>query len=500
MLHPNPDSVNNFSENGDGGSAAAWKWNRAGIHLNANPDPTLPLPTVLPRPDYNGYAYAKDIVRQANGISGTNQPMALPAGNSTPNPAKNIGYVLNGVYFHRDANMWQYDPANHYAYPAGVVSPAQFDTYGVEKGTEINIFLMGQNTWEQNPNVNKWIFYSGGAASYGYRANNNWMKIGNIWRNHLINRVNDPQGDDNSSPWLIAHTLNHEMGHLLGLYHPADITQCSDCPPAVYNIGAGNNLMDYNYGLALTPCQLGIMHGSMRNNFLAYELCGNSSCTPTHAFFTVPGCVPMWGGNTRPVAMLDGRGSWVPGTGAYYETTLFEADANGYVVPGTRLPAIRGAGEPGLIDLAQLYQLQPDKRYGVILTVGSDCTGHSTRQYFTTSSSGCSVVYNPQRTPEAARNNKEVVGAANVNLFPNPAATGEFTVTTTGRGPVWVVVRDAQGQPVPAQVRANEATAAAAGTSGPRTATCQMAAPRTGLYLVEVTCDGHRTVRKLTVQ
>lgn len=169
------------------------------------------------------------------------------------------------------------------------------------------------------------------------------------------------------------------------------------------------------------------------------------------------------------------------------------------MVTGTRQPGPLVVGEPGLIDLGRLYQLQPNKRYGVILAVGSDCSSHSTRQYFTTPSSGCMAVYNPQRATETARNDKDAAGAANVSLFPNPAATGEFTVATTGQGPVLVVVRDAHGQPVPTQVRVNEA-GADPDHVGPRTATCRMVAPRTGLYLVEVTCDGQRTVHKLTVQ
>lgn len=85
--------------------------------------------------------------------------------------------------------------------------------------------------------------------------------------------------------------LFHELGHTLGLTHPATSNDdamngyfdCDDTPKG--SISDGNNVMNYNADMnALTPCQLGIIHYNLTHQpNLFYERLNKDFCTSSVA-------------------------------------------------------------------------------------------------------------------------------------------------------------------------------------------------------------------------
>ena len=247
--------------------------------------------------------------------------------------------------------------------------------------------------------------------------------------------------------------------------------------------------MDYNGGVALTPCQLNIEHQQLRNYYGAYTLC-NTGCEPTHAFFSVPECVHVNANNQAQGLIMDARGSWIArsavnANNAQHTVYLYEVDANNVLVPGTFTNATTYSGEPGLLDLGALYSLLPNRRYAAYLSVSSNCYGSSAVRYFNTSSSFCEMVWTPGRA-----------ATPSVELFPNPTTTGTFSVKTTASAPVRVTVRDTYGKAVAVQLLSADA-AEAHPTS--HVSTYLLPAAKPGLYLVEITDGEQRTVRRLEI-
>jgi hypothetical protein len=212
---------------------------------------------------YNGYTYAALLVNTANQRLASNPKMNLPPNNATPNYPKQYRFILAGVYFHRNSN--------YYYYPNGGYL---LDLYGVNLGSEINIFFDNANG--QN---------GGGQASM---SGSRMVEIRGAWDTYnqwyATNKL--------IGTWALAGTITHEIGHNLGLDHTVRYSNgpccatgdascgdnCDDTPSRDQMLALGfdaccgfnqegiatcdNNLMNYTGDQALTPCQLGIVFGN----------------------------------------------------------------------------------------------------------------------------------------------------------------------------------------------------------------------------------------------
>ena len=99
----------------------------------------------------------------------------------------------------------------------------------------------------------------------------------------------------------LSRTTAHEIGHLLGLRHPHEVDDCGDTwtdPENCYLYEAGdpvcgnwNNLYNtfmayHGYQVAVSPCQIEIMHGTLEEKYPDYYTCVDC---PTSDFI-----VPSW--------------------------------------------------------------------------------------------------------------------------------------------------------------------------------------------------------------
>ena len=479
------NGLGNFTETDDGGSNNAADWNIAGNwnYGSAN----TPLPTLDPDPNYNGYKFAENVILAANVQWQTNPRMQLPTGNSTPNPDKGVMFVLNGVYFHRDAALYKYDPVNLAAPQSGVYATDQFDTYGVNKPNEINVFLMGQATSPNlTPSDGQWIYGTGVGAGIGYQAGNNWVKVGNAWRIHLINRL-PSRNNANAVPGAMASILNHEIGHLVNLKHPFQGGNgCADTP-VNSSSGAGNNLMDYGTQIALTPCQIGIAQNEVSTYYGNYSTC--QGCLPSNAFFTLPETLPF-GSSTRPSCpVMDARASFAETNYSYNIT-----EVNSRNQPIGPMFTQTGTGEVGAVCLGSVYTFVADTRYQVSLTVANNCTSSTMVKYMRTCTA-CRVMNpaNTARTGSAAFSDS--IESA-VQMYPNPATAAGFTLISPFRPTQLPAVRDSQGQSVSLEQLAQRHDETGWHTT--YRLTQQQAKP--GLYIVETRDGGKHNMQHLSVQ
>jgi hypothetical protein len=305
-------------------------WNETdnGIEYKRYNDPVTVHP---PDTAQNGYAYARGLVDDMNWNFSNNPPQGSPQG--IANPAKKIRVTLNGVYFHRvspalyEVNK---DPDANGNIPYtgiflnGLPDPRLFDTYGVAKDTVINMIVTGDYTQVHVSDI------SGIARGIGYDSRNsyyataNWFKVFNAnefwrWRQENQGNSNTTQAPGYTIPQnareLTANTMCHELGHLLGLYHTFEQSASFGCQDITYTQGAsGNNLMDYvNAGnIAVSPCQLDIMHGQLDNPaspgsdyhlYLTRSACDE---VPPRAFFTLTAST-----------FTDATQVWMDGRGTY---------------------------------------------------------------------------------------------------------------------------------------------------------------------------------------
>lgn len=452
------NGTGNFTETSDRGSQ----------DVNGTYGQTWPNPNAVPEDTLtNGYAFAKGIIWGAIGQSQSNPQLWLPVGNAIPRLPKRLSYVLNGVYFHRNDALYNYDPIDIGTSPAGTLAQDQFNALGLNKSTEVNIFIMAQNTRLPNPVPNNptYRYLTGGASSYGFNANNLWMKLGNLWRIHLLVR-SENNGVDATTTWLAAGALNHEVGHLLKLSHAFDPNECADTP----NGGgvSGNNVMDYGTNqVALTPCQIDRIQTELNANYRGYTTCG---CGPVNSFFTLPETLTVIGANDW--VWLDARGSFVDNTTtASYELT----EVNQSNQPNTPIfinTVI--AGEPTRYKL----HLRANTRYRVTLTVRNSCNSSSSTKYIDT------------RYTSVQRG---AVAPGQYAVFPNPT-TEQFTVRTDAPLPAAPLVRDAHGRTVPLDQLAERREA------GVWYTTFCLRQSRPGLYVVEMGSGAARTIAHLAIQ
>lgn len=229
----------------------------------------------------SGYQAAYELISTANELFANNPQVYQPIANSTPALPTRIQYLLRGVYFLRNNTAYNYDAD----------SVGRLDNYSVNLGSEINIFIAGDN-----------IVYSGIANSIGVftSAIDPIMMIGDqMWSsfNHGYTKALFYRATPISLKlFYYAQNINHEIGHLANLYHPhtgapcpvvGDPDLCTDthsfCPNADYDPIAPqtnpyngqscpgpsdctNTFMDNSLNhFAVTPCQIDRMHDELES-------------------------------------------------------------------------------------------------------------------------------------------------------------------------------------------------------------------------------------------
>lgn len=202
-----------------------------------------------------------------------NDKMRLPHTNDIPVIPVNIQYVLfpqkgdDGIYFHYDDDLVFY---NHMGFYRNNGDYTVVEKYGIGIDSIINFFIM-----PHHPDSMQSKTYQKGCVGI---ALGNAVKVAGVYENKL-NAMN------------IRGTFNHEVGHVLGLYHAWEDDGCDDTPRHTNKCWAdavpgcegktSNNMMDYNaFQSALTPCQLDIMHTNLSNlNHYNRKLLINTWCT-----------------------------------------------------------------------------------------------------------------------------------------------------------------------------------------------------------------------------
>lgn len=159
----------------------------------------------------------------------------------------------DGFYFHYDDSLYflVYKGKNQNNYNRKVI-----DKYAIGKDSIINIFIQ--------------VHPDDSIRSNTYNANHQGIALTTAVKMAGIFESKDP-------PEWVCGSLNHEIGHLLGLSHAWQEDGCPDTenhpnrcwhwqPEGPCRDQASNNVMDYNaYKSAMTPCQIGRVQASMAN-------------------------------------------------------------------------------------------------------------------------------------------------------------------------------------------------------------------------------------------
>lgn len=186
-----------------------------------------------------------------------NRKMNLPEGNKTPvfSPGYQYKKVTvpededgDGFLYHYDDEMYYFLNRGRYRnnYKRDIIQK-----YKVGDDSILNIFVMPH--------------HPDSVASVTYKAHSSGIALGN---NIKVAGIYENGGES----WRYATLINHEIGHVLGLKHSWIRRDGCDDTPSHNNCYdsfgkspcdglASNNMMDYNNSqMAITPCQLGIIH------------------------------------------------------------------------------------------------------------------------------------------------------------------------------------------------------------------------------------------------
>lgn len=203
--------------------------------------------------------FVRDLLHVMQILFDTNIKLWLPAENTIPVIPVNIKYVLtglgpgdDGIYHHYDDELYYYI---HMGPRRNNADGEVIDKYAVGLDSILNIFIM-----PHHPDSAKSKTYKSGCVGI---ALGNAVKISGIYENKL-------------TEWNVRGTFNHEVGHVLGLYHAWMSDGCEDTPLHSNNCWViedpgcagrtSNNMMDYNaWQSALSPCQVGIIHKNLSN-------------------------------------------------------------------------------------------------------------------------------------------------------------------------------------------------------------------------------------------
>ena len=282
-----------------------------------------------------GYDYAASLIYACNGRWDVNPALNIAPGSTlTPLPTR-IRLSLNGVYFHRKTSLQTFSN--------GINS--SLTPYLVDAGNTINIFMAELAPEACKTNVNT------GVTTCGFpgiqQTNNQWLASGTS-NGGVANVIGDASNyydskytcirgawtnyvQANQQSWQIASTVNHEVGHLLGLDHtwyPVNYTtqkiargyaDCADAPlnANCWNLNSppgpscdqlfkvSNNLMDYNAGsCSLSPCQIGIIQRNL--GYMGRFVVNCGPCVAPGLSLRMPAVTC---GRTTNI-WLDGQGSW----------------------------------------------------------------------------------------------------------------------------------------------------------------------------------------------
>ena len=350
-------------------------------------------------PAYNGFKHTENVIGLANEMLATNEThwRQTPGINYPANPPVNIQYLLVGVYFHRDADA--FNPA---------IQPQTIHAkYDIEANQVLDIYCIHRSN----------IGFDGNAFAFG--GSNKFVYL-NDYKHYLKPYCRE------WSKTNTAHSLNHEIGHTLNLYHTwhgGDL--CVDTPDGyVYDKilpGGGcvndyancwtydpnkpgcpdkpcddwskisNNVMDYNHwDPAWTVCQIGRMNQNLLGNGNSYIHSCNG-CAPSQAFFYVRSpqaiCPPQNGGSN---VILNGQPSVNENR---YLIEICEVLASlptnciaGYFNSGWQI------GQLGNVSLSTLYTFQPNKVYKIKLTVdNTECPGSDVHEQLLYTTDDCTV-------------------------------------------------------------------------------------------------------------
>lgn len=206
----------------------------------------------------DGIKYMKYLVSNANDRLTRNFKMNLPHENNTPAYHPKYQYRLcpnsdNAFYWHQDNRraFFLNKGKDRNNYDRKVI-----DTYEIGADSILNVFVM-----PHHPDSLK---------TGRYKASRTGIALGTGVK--IAGLV-----EDRDQPWKHATLLNHEIGHVFGLRHAWTRNDgCNDTPvhPNCWQSDnsekckepVSNNMMDYNNSqMAISPCQLGIIHKSIGN-------------------------------------------------------------------------------------------------------------------------------------------------------------------------------------------------------------------------------------------
>lgn len=259
---------------------------------------------------YSGYDFAFDITQWMKDRNDWNEKMNIPTGNTTTNPPKNIYYILDGVYFQRNSSIYNY----------GSVSSSNYSTLGTDRDSVLNIFLTRSPNENTDPSYSDDSTTGGSAWTISPTSKDKFTENMGYWQGYVFNRRHGFPFD-----WCLhgsGANFNHELYHLMGLSHTVMRPGATQCPTGCpgygaidYNCGDGcndtptawdimtangctkhpacgwgtgsqldcsNNVMDYSGANALTPCQIGIAHGSLEGGMRSYLACAANSVDKTY--------------------------------------------------------------------------------------------------------------------------------------------------------------------------------------------------------------------------
>jgi hypothetical protein len=240
--------------------------------------------TAQHQPGVTGNTWSQGVVNGANARMAVNYRNWLPNPNNTPIVPKRLQYILGSVSYHC-SDFW-YNSAN-----SGVDAGWGIDdTYGAQdKGQSVHVYVVvDENT-------------TAGGVAYDIPNETSIypslsMKL-NIWR---YSSYANPY-------WAVAQNhgnlFNHEMGHLLGLYHDMWGDDCADTgehpsctgdyvpgnSPCGDWANVSNNIMMWGnpWQDALTPCQIDRMQTRLLGNLSSYVEQCVQECSPANPYFTL---------------------------------------------------------------------------------------------------------------------------------------------------------------------------------------------------------------------
>lgn len=221
------------------------------------------------RPKDSVRVFIRELLDYANVELDTNV-WSWRSAEGTPALPKRYRYALtpqygqpddDGIYFHYDDSLYYYvsQGKNQNNYGREVIKK-----YGIGTDSIVNIFVL--------------VHHPDSMKSKTYRANGQGIALGTSLK--IAGVLESREG-----PKSFDGLLNHEIGHILGLYHAWTEDGCPDTnnhpnncwdwsPEPPCRNTASNNMMDYNaYQIALTPCQVGKAQATFADERSAVRSC-----------------------------------------------------------------------------------------------------------------------------------------------------------------------------------------------------------------------------------